>query len=440
MQVTLLESRPQLGGRATSYIDKASGETIDNCQHVSMGCCTNLRDLCERLQVADAFQTESELYFIAPNGECCSFSADPLPAPFHLTRAFLKLSYLSLREKVLFASAVRALAQARPEKLLGSNFADWLRTHRQTDRLIQNVWEVVLVSALSESLDRIDAAYARKVFVDGFLSHADSWKVEIPRIDLDELYSQRTRAALAAKGVDVRVQTRATGLTYEDERVAQVSLHNGDPLIADDVILAVPQHQLSALLPSSPKLDSLRQQVSQLETAPITSVHLWYDRPLTALPHAVLVGRLSQWMFNRGQRTLNGESAHYYQVVISASRQLREWSQEDAIAAVAAELRAVWPSHRVPKLLHSRMITERRAVFSVTPGIDALRPVQQTGIENLQIAGDYTQTGWPATMEGAVISGYLAAENVPRRLGRPLQIVRPGLPFAGLSRWCLGLK
>jgi len=435
--VLLLESRPQLGGRATSYIDRETGETIDNCQHVSMRCCTNLQRLCRQLGIADAFQTESQLEFIAPDGTQTSFNADPLPAPFHLTRAFLRLPYLSWKEKICFALGVRSLARASANELRGRSFADWLREHHQSDSLIQNVWDVVLVSALSESLDRIDAAYARKVFVDGFLAHAEGWKVEIPKIDLDELYSIRTVSALSQRGVTVRNRARVTEIHFKENR-GTVVLNDGESIDADHVILAVPQHQVSSLLLNEPALQDLIAKCQQIETAPISSVHLWYDKPVMPLSHAVLVGRLGQWAFNRGERALQGTQTHYCQVVISASRQLKEQTQEDVIQKIDRELQEIWPTDA--RLVHSRIITERRAVFSVTPGIDQLRPAQQTSLPQLQVAGDWTQTGWPATMEGAVISGYLAAENVCRHYGLEAGFVQPGLPVSLFSRWLLGVK
>ena len=437
--VTLLESRPQLGGRATSYVDRETGETIDNCQHVSMGCCTNLRHLCQRLGLQDAFQTESTLYFVAPDRTVTRFAADPLPAPFHLTRSFLRLPYLSWKEKRLFAKGVQALARARAEDLTGRNFSEWLETHGQTESLKKQVWEVVLVSALSESLNRIDAAYAQKVFVDGFLAHAHGWNVEIPRIDLDELYSQRARPALEQQGVRIRTESRVTGLTFT-ERDVTLQLSQAEPLTAQKVILAVPHHQVCSLLPDQEPFQDLRNRCEQLESAPITSIHLWYDRPLMSLPHAVLVGRLGHWVFARGERTLRGKPAWYYQVVISASRMLKEWTQAEVTDRIHRELQGIWDEQGSSSLRHSRLITERRAVFSAVPGVDALRPDQQTPHPSLLIAGDWTQTGWPATMEGAVISGYRAAESLSQQLGLTLNSVQPGLPVSVFSRWLLGVK
>lgn len=434
--VTLLESRQSLGGRSTSYCDAESGAIIDNCQHVSMGCCTNLQHLCVTLQLEGAFRTEQELYFVSPSGTCTPFRADSLPAPLHLTRAFWRLPYLSLMDKWKFARAVNQLAAATTDSLRGQNFQNWLKTHGQTDTLIRNVWEVVLVSALSESLDRVDAAYARKVFVDGFLTNTQGWKIKIPQVSLDELYSKRARNALHALGVDVQLESRASSLISDSQRVTSLLLKEGREIIADEFILAVPQHHLGPLLSTQPALHSLAEQVRQIETAPITSVHLWFDRPITHLPHAVLVDRLGQWLFARGEAPCATGTEYLYQVVISASRQLAGMTQTEVIEKIVGELRAIWPASSSATLQHARLITERRAVFSATPGIDRLRPPQQTLLENLQLAGDWTQTGWPATMEGAVRSGYLAATNVLRRHGIHSTVVQPSLSRGWMAR-CL---
>jgi uncharacterized protein with NAD-binding domain and iron-sulfur cluster len=183
--------------------------------------------------------------------------------------------------------------------------------------------------------------------------------------------------------------------------------------------------------------------VDQFESAPISAVHLWFDRPITELPHAVLPGRMSQWVFNHGVQapaTFSDEPvrSYYYQVVISASGELAAKSRDATITGVRQELNAVWPIGAEARLLQSRMITQQHAVFSPLPGTERLRPGQQTGVPNLFLAGDWTATGWPATMEGAVRSGYLAAEAVLRSDDQPAQIVAADLPRPWLARWVIG--
>ena len=367
----------------------------------------------------------------------------PLPAPLHLATAFLRLSYLTLREKLALARGLKALASERAETARQTNFADWLTEQRQPASVIERFWCVVLVSALSESLDRVSVAAGRKVFVDGFLANRHGWEVWLPTVPLDELYSGQLTRWLMSHGVEVRLKSGVERLVLENDRVAAVELRNGEHLSAQQFVLAVPQHRVRSFLPDEWQDKPPFNRLDQLETAPIASVHLWFDRPITELPHAVLVGRLSHWMFNRARgegREARGERTppNYYQVVISNAREVAERSQVEVIAEVVSELKAIWPEAASAVLLHSRMIVEHKAVFSPLPSSDELRPAQQSPIANLQLAGDWTQTGWPATMEGAVRSGFLAAENIARLFGRNASMLQPDLPVSWLTRWWLG--
>jgi squalene-associated FAD-dependent desaturase len=470
VRVTVLESRPRLGGRASSFTDTTTGAQIDNCQHVSMGCCTNFQKFCGVLGLSGWLQPQNALFFVGPDARVNRFSAGRLPAPLHLLSSFRRLSYLSTRDLWGIARGLRALVHSGAAASNGEDFRSWLARHGQTQAAVDRFWHVVLVSALSESLDRIAVDEARKVFVDAFLSHRRGWEVQIPTVPLDALYGERVVEWLGRRGGTVRLKTGARQAVLKEGAAVGVELRSGELVLADEMVIAVPHHLVLSLLP-----DSLAESLScveGLESAPITSVHLWFDRPITTLPHAVFVDRLSQWMFNRtllqegetaeiaaarsfeshpqtestirrapptGGRQSAMTAAHYYQIVISASRDLGGRTQESIIDEVVRELGDVWPDTRSAKLLHGRLVTEHKAVFSVTPGADAFRPPQQTAVANLQLAGDWTRTGWPATMEGAVRSGYLAAENVLAHLGRPERIVEVDLPVARLSRWLLGV-
>lgn len=439
--VTLLEARQRLGGRAGSFVDPESGETLDNCQHVSLGCCTNLRHFCESVGTADLFRTERELTFIAPDGRACPFRDLPLPAPLHLLAAFRSLTYFNGRERNLLVRGLRALAPPLPEAERHLPFRAWLDQHGQTPRLQELFWHVVLVSALSESLDRIDTEHARKVFVDTFLANRAGWRVQIPTVPLDELYGDRVRRWLEQRGSRVRTGTTVRRLSLQGTAIGDVELRDGERLEGHDFVVAVPHWRVAEVLPAELSERPEIQRLGRIETASISSVHLWFDRSITDLPHAVLVGRLSQWVFNRTALWGRSDGEGWcYQIVISASHEVRERGQADAIATVLGELRSIWPAARGAQVLRSRVVTEQRAVFSPTPGVDDLRLPQQSPIANLQFAGDWTLTGWPATMEGAVRSGYLAAENILARLGRRgPRVLRPDLPVSWLSRLGLGV-
>jgi squalene-associated FAD-dependent desaturase len=434
LNIELFESRRQLGGRAASFRDPATGELIDHCQHVSLGCCTNLADFCRRTGLAPFFRRDRVLHFFSAEGRRYDFAATRwLPAPLHLAPAFLRMGYLSLGERLGIARAIGRLARLdvaalNPQPTIG----EWLRQQRQSPRAIEQFWSVVLVSALGESVDRAALEPARKVFVDGFCAAKEAYEIEVPTVPLSELYGQRLADWLTARGVALKLGASVQGLEGDSSRVSHVVLDDGTREAFDAVIVAVPWRRVRELfsLPTSPVLDCL-EGVEKIQAAPITGVHLWFDRPITPLPHAVLVGMLSQWVFARGQEQ-NGDTAsqagYYYQVVISASRQLAGRDRDEVIGEICDDLRRVFPAAKEARLLRSRLVTEQAAVFSVQPGIERLRPAQRTAIRNLALAGDWTATGWPATMEGAVRSGYLAAEVIAAELGEPTKYLVSDLP------------
>jgi uncharacterized protein with NAD-binding domain and iron-sulfur cluster len=453
--VTLLEARGRLGGRASSFTDAVSGQLIDACQHVSMGCCTNLAHFCRTVGIHHLLETQPCLYFMTPDGRVSRFRADPLPAPVHLARAFLTAHYLSPSEKARVAWGLAWL------RLTGSHrdepFLHWLERHGQTPGTVERFWGVVLTSALNETPERIGLRYARKVFVDGFLRRRRGFEVELPRVPLGRLYGDELQAWLTQHHVELllgrgvkelrigepaalvagfgepaafpggRRQTRqlTQPVRHPQWEIHEMVLRDGSRVQADWYISAVPFDRLLDLVPNDlvaaePYFGNLRR----LQTSPITSVHLWFDRPVTALPHVVLLCCAGQWLFNRGE-TAPGE--HYVQVVVSAARQFRGLGHEEVQRQVVAELGRLFPDAASARLLRGRVVTEHTATFSVTPGVDQWRPAQASPVRNLFVAGDWTHTGWPATMEGAVRSGYLAAQTLLRRRGANVRLVQPDL-------------
>ncbi len=467
VQIQLFEARRRLGGRATSFRDAEDAAWIDHCQHVSMRCCTNLSHFCQQTGLADAFERHRTLHFFDPIGRHYRFRGSRyLPAPLHLATALWALKFLSARERIAIARALWKLARLRdPAELQNQTVGHWLREQRQSSHAIETFWELILQSALGESVEHAALGYARKVFVEGFMAHRQAYEVEIPNISLGELYGQRLHQWLTRHGVTltrgIRVQMieveygRAHRLRHvplaesADTETVNDPFEAGQPVSGttpcDAVIAAVPWRHVASLFDEATLANlPVLPRAAQIESAPISAVHLWFDRPITHLPHAVLVGRLSQWVFRRSPPTTDSEPgyagdidsrSHYYQVVISASRQLVGRPRDEVIAQVLGDLQSAWPAASEAKLLRAKVVTDPHAVFSVRPGIDPLRPSQQTSISNLVLAGDWTATTWPATMEGAVRSGYLAAEAVLRHLGRAAPCVQPDLPRGWLTRW-----
>jgi squalene-associated FAD-dependent desaturase len=450
LHVELFEQAPAPGGRAGSYHDSQVDQLVDLSPHVAMGCCTNLLDFCRRTETADAFDRFATLNFFGPDGSRYDFTASRwLPAPLHLMAALRRLGYLSGRERRAIGRAMLRLARCRAADTADSpSMSQWLRGQRQPENAVRLFWAVVLESALGDTIEHVSVAAARKVFVDGFMATREAYEVLVPRIPLGETW-QRAGEWLACRGVKLHMRARIERLEIEGGRCLGLVLGDGLCRRFDHVVSAVSWKQLEKLL--GPALQQIPLAVvgTQLNSSPITAVHLWFDRTIMDLPHAALVGRLSQWVFNHSRHALPGQLSRseraktmpptfHYTVVISASHALLGWDSKEVLREVLGELKAIWPAVCEANLLHQRVLTQPGAVFSVRPGSDAMRPAQQTPIGGLSLAGDWTATTWPATMEGAVRSGYLAIEALLAALGRPEAVLVPDLKKGCLMRWIAG--
>jgi len=412
--VTVYEARPFLGGRATSYpVTDAGGDavTIDNCQHILLRCCTNLIDFYQRLGVSDRIHFYREFYWIEPGGRMSVMKRGRLPAPLHFTGSFTTLRFLSPADKIGVASGLLAVKYEYGKRadLDRITMADWLREKKQTPRAVERFWRQVLVSAVNEDLDRMAAAHGLQVFYLGFLANSQSYEMGVPSVPLASLYS----AEVWARYEYVKFAYRSA--------VQQIQIENGhvhsattsdSPIKANAYVLAVPFERVSTLAPELP-LD-----LSAFSHSPITGIHLWFDRSVTDLPHATLLDRTIQWMYNK-------QDGRHLQLVVSASRTLTEMPRGEVIEMALKELSEFFPKIAQAKLERAHVVKEIRATFSAVPGLEAKRPPQTTAFSNLFLAGDWTRTGWPATMEGAVRSGYLAAEAVLKRFGTQQKFLLP---------------
>ena len=418
--VQLFEARPFLGGRATSYeIDtistnahnaarrglesdgedspRAVRETIDNCQHILLRCCVNLLDFYQRLGVADDIAFHRDIVFIEPGGRSSTLRAGLLPAPNHFAESFLRLTFLNFKEKLAVARAIRAIdrEKSRPD-LDRITMQQWLIEQRQPPRAIERFWRQVLVSAINEELDRMAAAHGFQVFRLGFLARKNSYEMGIPSVPLGSLYAAEAWQRIGPAQLHMRQPVEK--IVIENGTV-QHAIVAGQPVRADHYICALPFERTAAVVPDLP-LD-----LSKFHHSPITGIHLWFDRPITNLPNATLLDRTIQWMFNKSE-------GRYIQLVVSASRSLETMPRADVIALAVSELAEFFPTAATAKLEKAHVVKEIRATFSAAPNLEQLRPLSRTAIPNLFLAGDWTRSGWPATMEGAVRSGYLAAEAI----------------------------
>jgi squalene-associated FAD-dependent desaturase len=435
-RVRVLEKRPHLGGRATSYL-LPNGEHVDNCQHVTLGCCTNLDDFYRRIGAAQKIRSYNRLLFADRAGRRGAIEASPLPPPFHLAPSFALFPLLGAADKRAIARAMLTIARSagRPHDAGGTTMLDWLRRHGQTEQSIARFWRVVLVSALDEELERTEAGYGADVFWKAFLANRTGFELGIPAVPLGELYGG-CQQAIERRGGEVLLRTGAQEIRVADGRVLGVTLENAQELTADFYVAAVPHDALPGLLPpATVEREPVFANLSRLRSAPITGVHLWLDRVVMAEPFLTLLDRTTQWIFNKSKLYGGGdEDGQYLQLVISASYGLTERSRQEIIGLCCRELEEVFPAARKAHLRKATVIKETAATFSPEPGCDRWRPAQRSPLEGLFLAGDWTATGWPATMEGAVRSGYLAAEAILASAGHRKSFLQPDLPVQGFAR------
>jgi squalene-associated FAD-dependent desaturase len=437
-RVSVFERRPYLGGRASSYQHPGTGEVVDNCQHVLLGCCTNLVDFYRRAGVEDKIRWYEKLTFLEPGGHASVIAPSALPAPLHTALAFFRADCLSFRDKVAISRAMAALAPSEPADR-GENFLEWLKRHGQTEQAIERFWKTILVSALNEDLDQLSVPYAAQVVRESFLKSAAAGRMGIPTVPLTDLYST---AGEYIRGRGGEIQLRAGMETFRAEASGVGVVTNGLEQKFDFVILAVPFDALGRMLPETLTAAPLAAALAQFSTSPITGIHLWFDRQISELDHAVLLDRTIQWMFHKsrliqnrspsrdGEMRENGEGS-YIELVVSCSRSLVEKSKNEIVEMAVREAREFFPRAREAKLLKSTVIKEIHATYSPRPGIDQYRPKPETGWPRVFLAGDWTATGWPATMEGAVRSGYLAAEALARSVAKNASFLVPDLPASG---------
>lgn len=427
VRVTLVEKNPRLGGRATSY-RLPSGEYIDNCQHVTLRCCTNLEDFYRRVGVEHKIRYYDNLLFSDSKGRRGSIKPSPLPAPFHLTPSFAVFPLLSIGDKYSIARAMLHLLRTggSPRIADGMTMLEWLRRQRQTESAIDRFWRVVLVSALNEELDRTDARYGILVFWKAFLSNSTAFGMGVPAVPLAELYASCPRL-IERNGGEVRTRCTAAEICVAAGVVAGVHLEGGGEVTGDVYVLALPFDRLLKVVPAALRETEAFKSIGNLSASPITGVHLWFDRSVMSEPFVTSMDHTIQWIFNR--------TGKYVQIVISASHALSNRSQQEIVEICQRELSELLPAARKAQLMRSVVVRENAATFSPAPECDQWRPSQKTALRNLFLAGDWTQTGWPATMEGAVRSGYKAAEAVLSMEGEPVSLVRPELPPNGVARW-----
>ncbi|MEV5872638.1 hydroxysqualene dehydroxylase HpnE [Streptomyces sp. NPDC052101] len=437
VRVTLLEGRPRLGGLAFSF---QRGElTVDNGQHVYLRCCTAYRWFLDRIQGAALAPLQDRLDVpvvdvTKPEGRRLGrLRRDPLPVPLHLGRSLAAYPHLSLAERAAVgraALALKGLDLADPA-LDTQDFGSWLAAHGQSARAVEALWDLVGVATLNAVAGDASLGLAAMVFKTGLLSDPGAADIGWARVPLGELHDRLARKALDSAGVRTEVRTRVTSVSTNENGTWSVQVP-GERLETDAVVLAVPQRDTHDLLPPG-ALDA-PEQLLGIGTAPILNVHVVYDRRVLARPFFAALGTPVQWVFDRTDASglLRGgpegppykggggrRAGQYLALSQSAAQDEIDLPVAELRERYLPELERLIPGTRGAEVLDFFVTRERTATFAPTPGVGRLRPGARTKAPGLYLAGAWTATGWPATMESAVRSGVSAADAALSALGRP---------------------
>jgi len=417
-RVLVLEARPGLGGRATAFTDPETGERVDNGQHVLMGCYADTLKLLERIGASDRvrWQAGLALAMIDQRGHESVLKLPPMPSPLHLLGGVLAWDALNWRERL---SILRVGASLKPE---GRNFSSaapaasaatetvrqWLTRHGQAPRLCELFWEPLALAALNQSIDQAAASYFVDVLQLMFGPNPSAAALVMPAVPLDELYAEPARAWLEARRHEVRVNAPAK-VEIVDGRVTGVRVR-GEHIAAGYVISTVPWHGFAALFETPPPaLAATIANASALASLPIVTVNLWFDRPVM---HEALVGlpaRAFQWVFDR--RAIVGGAGSHLSLISSGAETIVAMSNDALIATALADVRAALPAARTATCRKGLAVREKRSTFSLAPDAPP-RPQAETAIAGFVLAGDWIDTGLPATIESAAVSGHHAASLV----------------------------
>jgi squalene-associated FAD-dependent desaturase len=443
VRVTLLEGRPRLGGLAFSF--RRGDLTVDNGQHVYLRCCTAYRWFLDRIGGTELAPLQDRLDVpvldaARPEGRRLGrIRRDALPVPLHLGRSLATYPHLSLAERARVgraALALKALDPADPA-LDTQSFGEWLAAHGQSARAVEALWDLVGVATLNATASDASLGLAAMVFKTGLLSDPGAADIGWARVPLGELHDRLARKALGSAGVRVEVRTRVTSVSRKENGRWSVQVP-GRSLEADAVVLAVPQREAHALLPAG-ALDA-PERLLAIGTAPILNVHVVYDRTVLSRPFVAAIGTPVQWIFDRTHAS-GLKDGQYLALSQSMAHREIDTPVAELRERYLPELRRLLPLARDARVRDFFVTRERTATFAPSPGVGRLRPGARTKAPGLYLAGAWTATGWPATMESAVRSGVSAADAALSALGRPrpsrlftFEEASPDVPTGDLPR------
>jgi hydroxysqualene dehydroxylase len=423
VRVTVIEGKPALGGRAYSFEDPETGDFVDNGQHVLMGCYGETLDFLKRIGAYDqlVFHEDLEIEMLAGPGQSAVLKTARLPGPLHMTAALLGYRHLSFAQRMsVMRGGLRMLAMRRfSDELRRLTVAQLMDRLGQSEHARRCFWYPLSIATLNDEPESSSAQQLAEVLKRAFFSRRrrDSAFV-YSRVGLTDLYCTGATRLIERAGGQVISHSIVEMLELGARgAVASVRLRDGRRIEASDFISAVPAPQLLRFLPENAVADPFFSRLAGLSSSPIICVHLWLDREVTNSPFIGFIGTTTQWLFNKRQIFAQRGETHpgYLSFVISGARKLVDRSNQEILDIVINDLHAMIPASREAKVVKSLVLKEKNATMAPDLVSHELRPTAKTPIANFFLAGDWIQTGLPATIESAVISGRAAAAAVIAR-------------------------
>ena len=415
--VTLLEARPRLGGATCSF--SRDGLTVDTGQHIFLGCCSAYRGLLDRLGMTGhtTLQDRFDVTVLAPGGRKARLRRTALPGPLHMLPALGRYPFLSRTERVSVARTALAMRFVDPADPAADTqrFGDWLARRGQSERTRRALWDLFSVSALNIAGDDASLALAAVVVKTGLLGKNNAADIGVPTLPLGELHGDAGATLLAKLGGQVALSTKVSAIEPVSGGGFRIALAQGDPVTADAVVLAVPHEKAAPLIPAGALPEQTVAGWAGLGASPIVNVHVIYDRPVMDLPFVAAIDSPVQWVFDRTKiSAMDRPGQQYLAISLSAADQFADTPVAELQEQFLPALAELFPAARDARVTEFFVTRERRATFRQTPGSGALRPKTATARPGLVLAGAWTDTGWPDTMEGAVRSGLAAAAELRR--------------------------
>jgi squalene-associated FAD-dependent desaturase len=416
-QVTLIERKPYLGGRASSFRDPQTGMLVDNGQHVFLRCCTAFIDLLNTLDTLHLtrIQPRFSVKVAGSTGRVARLTSSPLPTPLHLLPSFLTYSHLGTREKLQAIRAILRLCLVNPLQydLERQSFYDWLKTHGQSDRAIEHFWDLVILAALNDKSRNASTSMGAMVFKEALLKGRHGADIGYATTGLLEAIGNAARRHIEQHGGRLLMGTGASEFIMSQQQLLGIRLDSGETLQARWYVSALPHHALLGLLPPHVSSEPYFMGLRSLSSAPIINLHLWYDYKVMDDEFVAFVGSPLQWVFNKSRMLgLDTAGGQYLTVSLSGAETYVEKSDDELRSMFLPQIARAFPQAKDARIQRFIVTREAYATCRVMPGTARLRPSTITPIAGFLVAGDWTNTGWPSTMEGAVRSGNKAADVI----------------------------